>query len=272
MGTVGLLITAMVVAAVLAYQAWDAARSHLRTAENTLLDYAKLADWQLTQQAKNKLLTQVATSLMRQASAVNPESLERSLLAPVDVEDVARQMVGWCRCLGGVQYFFRYDWSDGTFRTTDTDLPDADLAWARDTMVAYAKALGPVRDPEVLSFGSPDGGSGPFKNLAVVLRNDSYAMLFGERHKKSVLVVFVLARGVDSALPLVTYGYVTDPQPFLSPIFTNIRGAAGEATSLLPRAHRKTARRFDPVDLRHDADGARGLQVAGMGRGDVQCD
>ncbi|HEY9227836.1 MAG TPA: HAMP domain-containing sensor histidine kinase [Gemmatimonadaceae bacterium] len=232
-GTLGLLILAMVVAAVLAYQAWDAARSHRRTAEATLHDYAKLADWQLTQQAKNQLLTQVATSLMRQASAVIPDSLERTLLAPVDVEDIARQTTAWCGCLGGVKYFFRYDWKDGTFRTTETDLPDADLAWARDTMVAHAKALGPARD-QVVAYGSPDGRFGPFKNLAVVLTNDSYAMLYGERDKKPVLLVFVLARGGERGLPLVTYGYVTDPEPFLAPTFANIRGGLGGPSSLLP--------------------------------------
>lgn len=236
LGTVGLLITAMVVAAVLAYQAWDAARSHLRTAENTLLDYAKLADWQLTQQAKNQLLTQVAASLMRQASQVNPGALRRSLLTPAEVEEIARETAGWCECLGGVKYFFRYDWEDGTFRTTETDLPDAELAWARDTMVAYAKAHRPNQDAQILAFGSPDGRYGPLKNLAVILTNDSYAMVFGERAGKPVLVVFVLAQDSERRLPLVTYGYVTDPHAFLAPTFTNIRGAAGEATSLLPPA------------------------------------
>lgn len=236
LGTVGLLITALVVAAVLAYQAWDAARSHLRTAENTLLDYAKLADWQLTQQAKNQLLTQVAASLMRQASQVNPGSLDESLLTPEQVEDVARETAGWCGCLGGVKYYFRYDWKDGTFRTTDTDLPDAELAWARDTMVAYAKAHRPSSDAQILAFGSPDGRYGPLKNLAVILTNDSYAMVFGERAKKPVLVVFVLAQDSQRGMPLVTYGYVTEPNAFLAPTFTNIRGAAGEATSLLPPA------------------------------------
>src|SRR5436305_7749598 len=129
-GTVGLLVLALVVAAVLAYQAWDAASSQRRTAESTLHDYAKLADWQLTQQAKNALLTQVVTSLMRQASQIRPDSLARTVMAPADVEDIARQVLEpWCDCLAGIRYFFRYDWADGTFRTTETELPDADLAW-----------------------------------------------------------------------------------------------------------------------------------------------
>jgi len=235
-GTVGLLIMALVVAAILAYQAWDAARSQRRTAESTLHDYAKLADWQLTQQSKNALLTQVVTSLVSQASHVNPDSLARTVLEPVEVEDIARQMVSWCDCLGGVRYFFRYDWKDGTFRTTETDLPDADLAWVRDTMVAYSKALPPLRERQILAFGSPDGRFGPLKNLAVILTNDSYAMLFGERNHRPQLVVFAVARDIDRGLPVEVYGYVTDPAPFLAPTFANIRGKAGGRSSLLPES------------------------------------
>jgi signal transduction histidine kinase len=236
-GTVALLILALVVAGVLAYQGWDAARSQRRTAEGALRDYAKIADWQLTQQAKNALLTQVVTSLIKQATRLQPDSLSRTVLAPAEVEDVARDMVSWCDCLSGVHYFFRYDWKDGAFRTTETDLPDADLAWARDTMIAYATSLGPLRGPQVLAFGSPDGRSaGPLKELAVILRNESYAMLFGERNKQPVLVVFVVARDVTQGLPVEVYGYVTDPKPFISPVFTNILGKPGSTSSLLPES------------------------------------
>jgi signal transduction histidine kinase len=234
-GTVALLIMALVVAAALAYQGFDAARSQEATVEATLQDYAKLADWELAQQGKNQLLTQVVTSLMRQASHIDPKRLAATVLAPVEVEDMARETVGWCNCLGGVRYFFRYDWADGTFRTTDTDLPDAELAWARDTMVAFTKAQ-PAPDLNILSFGSADGRFGPFKNLAVLLTNDSYAMLFGERQGKPALVVFVVARDAERGKPVAVYGYLTDPQPFLSPIFANLRGANGEPSSLLPQS------------------------------------
>ncbi|HTI63434.1 MAG TPA: HAMP domain-containing sensor histidine kinase [Gemmatimonadaceae bacterium] len=235
-GTVALLILALVVCAVLAYQAWDAARSQGRTAESALHDYAKIADWQLTQHAKNALLTQVVTSLVSQASQVDPEHLDRTLLAPEQVEDVARGMVGWCNCLSGVRYFFRYDWRDGTLRTTETELSDADLAWARDTIVAYTKALPPLRDRQILAFGSPDGRFGPLKNLAVILTNDSYAMLFGKRAGKPVLLVFAVARDIEHGLPVVLYGFATDPTPFLTPVFENIRGAESGKSALLPES------------------------------------
>ena len=234
-GTVALLIMALVVAAALAYQGFDAARSQEQTVDATLHDYARLADWELTQQGKNQLLTQVVTSLMRQASHIDPKRLAATVLTPIEVEDMARETVGWCNCLSGVRYFFRYDWADGTFRTTDTDFPDAELAWARDTMVSFTKSQ-PAPDLNILSFGSPDGRFGPFKNLAVVLTNDSYATLFGQRNGKPVLVVFVVARDAARGQPVAVYGYVTDPQPFLAPIFANLRGANGEPSSLLPQS------------------------------------
>jgi signal transduction histidine kinase len=241
-GTVALLILALVVVFVLAYQAWDAASSQRKTAESTLYDYAKMAEWQLTKQAKDQLLTQVITSLFAPASQVNPAALEKTVMSPFEFEDQARHVMGWCRCLSGVKYFFRYDWSDGTFRTTDTDLSDADLAWARDTMVAYARSIGPdtggrraADGRKVIAYGSA-GLSGPFKNLAVLLTNDSYAMLFGERNKKPVLLVLAFAQDVEKGAPVVTYGYLTDPKPFLEPAFGNIRGGFGEPTSLLPPA------------------------------------
>src|SRR5881394_892770 len=140
-GTVGLLVTALVVCAILAYQAWDAARSSQKTVDSALHDYARIADWQLTQQAKIALWTQVVASLFPPATRFQPESPSTSVVAPAQVESDARRAANWCNCLVGVHYFFRYDWKEGTLRTTETDLADADLAWARDTIVAVAAKM-----------------------------------------------------------------------------------------------------------------------------------
>lgn len=231
-GTVVLLVLALVVCAVLGYQAWDAARSGRQTADNALNDYARIADWQLTQQAKNALLTQVVASLVSPATRVAPDSLSRSVLNPVEVEDEARRMVGWCNCLGGVRYFFRYDWQEGTFRTTETDLTDADLAWARDTIVSFAKRIAPP-DRGIVTFGSPGGGN-PVKNLNVLLTNDSYAMLFGDGRPRQDLIVFVVVREPVRGTPVVVYGYATEPWAFIAPVLDNIRGKAGGRNTLLP--------------------------------------
>src|SRR5437764_163359 len=181
LGTILLLALALVLVGVLVFQAQDAARSQQRIAEATLNDYASFANWQLTQQAKSNVLSTVITSLSAQASRIDPRRPGATVLSPEQVEADARAITEpWCQCLSGVQYFFRYDFSDGTFRTTANELPDAALAWARDTVVTYAKSLAPVtgRPPTIL--GSPDSRFGALRPLNVVLTNDSYAMVFAE--------------------------------------------------------------------------------------------
>jgi len=234
-GTVALLVLALVVCAALTYQAWDAARSQRAMAERTLQDYAKIADWQLTQQAKNLLLGQVVTSLIGPASRLQPDSLRQTLYTPAGVGEIAHDMMGSGHSLDGVQYFFRYDWRDSTFHATDTDVSDAALARVRDTMVAYVNDMAPPpTDRGVVHFVTPDGRA--MRQSAVILTNDSYVMLFDEHDKHLQLVVFVVARDIRHGLPVELYGYVTEPKPFLAPVFAEIRGEHGSASSLLPEA------------------------------------
>jgi signal transduction histidine kinase len=231
LGTVLLLALALVLVAVLAYQAQDAARSHERIAEATLSDYASFADWQLAQQAKSSILSTVITSLSAQASRVDPEHPELSLISPEEAEADARAITGpWCQCLGGLEYFFRYDWADGTFRTTANGLPDAAIVWARDTLVSYAKSLAPVTGLPPTIFGSPDSRFGALRPLSVVLTNDSYGMIFPDAaHARAIgdsadpqLLVFVVVREPKAGRPIVIYGYATDPRTYLGPTFSLI--------------------------------------------------
>lgn len=239
LGTILLLALALVLVAVLVYQAQDAARSHQRIAEATLSDYASFADWQLTQQAKSSILSTVITSLSAPASRVDPDRREASLVSPEEAEADARAITGpWCQCLGGVQYFFRYDWAEGTFRTTANELPDAAIVWARDTVVGYAKSLLPVTGLPPTTFGSPDSRFGALRPLSVVLNNDSYGMIFSDAaHARAIgdtaapqLLVFVVVREPKAGRPIVIYGYATDPRTYLGPTFSLIHRRG----SLLP--------------------------------------
>lgn len=236
LGTVFLLALALVLVGVLVFQAQDAARSQQRIAEATLDDYASFADWQLTQQAKSSVLSMVITSLSAQASRVDPDSPEKTIISPEQSEADARAITEpWCRCLGGVHYFFRYDWSDGTFRTTANDLPDAALAWARDTLASYAKSLAPVAGRRPTTFGSPDSRLGALRPLSAVVTSDSYGMIFADaRRLRAVgdtsvpqLLVFVVVREPKAGKPIVIYGYATDPHPYLGPTFSLIHRRSG---------------------------------------------
>jgi signal transduction histidine kinase len=222
LGAVIFLALALVLAATLAYQAADAARSHKLTAERTLKDYASFANWQLAQHAKNSLLTTLVMALVLPASQVNPEDLEQSLLTPYEVGDIAREKAGWCNCLDKVGFFFRFDWKDGTLQTTESATPLKALRWARDTIADYVRALPKITKQTPLTFGSPDGSAGPLRTLSVVLTNDSYAMIIGEPDGKPQLLALVVSRDTTEGNPLVVYGFETDPATFIAPSFQYI--------------------------------------------------
>jgi signal transduction histidine kinase len=229
LGAVIFLALALMLAATLAYQAADAARSHQMAAERTLKDYASFATWQLSQHAKNSLLTTLVMGLVFPASRVDPDNLEGSLLTPYEVDALARDNAGWCNCLEKVGFFFRFDWKDGTLQTTESTAPIKVLRWARDTIADYVKALPKITERTPLTFGSPDGQSGPAQQLAVVLTNDSYAMIIGEPDGKPRLLGLVVSRDLKGE-PVVVYGFETDPAPFLAPTFQFIF----KKNSLLP--------------------------------------
>jgi signal transduction histidine kinase len=231
LGTILLLALALVLVGVLVFQAQDAARSQRRIAEATLDDYASFADWQLTQQAKSIVLSAVITSMSAEASRVDPRRPAQTIVSPEQAEADARAITEpWCRCLGGVQYFFRYDWAEGTFRTTANELPDAALAWARDTIVSYAKSLAPITGPRPTTFGSPDARFGALRPLGAVVTNDSYAMIFADAARAHItkdasvpqLLVFVVVRDPEAGKPVVIYGYATDPRTYLGPTLSLI--------------------------------------------------
>ncbi|HKN65120.1 MAG TPA: HAMP domain-containing sensor histidine kinase [Gemmatimonadaceae bacterium] len=239
LGTILLLALALVLVGVLVFQAQDAARSQQRIAEATLNDYASFADWQLTQQAKSSVLSSVITSLSAQASRVDPRRLAETMLSPEQAEAAAREITEpWCQCLGGVQYFFRYDWADGTFRTTANELPDPALAWARDTVASYAKSLPPISGPQPTTFGSPDAAFGALRPLNVVVTSDSYGMIVADTTRAHVpgeasvpqLLVFVVVREPSAGHPVVIYGYATDPRTYLGPTLRLIH----QRNALLP--------------------------------------
>ena len=227
LGPILLLTLALGLAAVLAYQAADAARSHRETAKRTLQDYASFASWQLAQHAKNTLLSTLVTGFMLPASQVDPSNLEASLLQPYDLEATVRSTIGTCKCLGKAGFFFRYDWEDGTLQTTEPTVPMEVLEWTRDTVMHHVASLPRISDRTPLTFGAPGGG--PLRELSVLLTNDAYAMVLGERAGKPRLLNFVVSRDTLGE-PLVIYGFETDPDAFLGPVFATIRARS----SLLP--------------------------------------
>lgn len=221
LGTVVVLGLALVVTAMLVYQAQVAARGHRLTAEHTLHDYASFADWQFGQQIKTGLLTNMIPSLGWAAMQVDPTRLPESLLTPGQVGALARDYAGWCKCLDSVRYFFRLDWPNGRLLTTPTNASSGELRWARDTILAYVQTMPPLKDMLPKAYGSPDAGSQPNQSMRVIITNDSYVMILGGLELRPRLLVFLVSRNLEGK-PVVIYGYETPPLAFLLPVFESI--------------------------------------------------
>jgi len=96
---VGLLTLTVVLAASLAYEAHDAARSHRVTAERALRDYASVAAWEYVANAQDRL-GEAASELLSPVTSVRASS-PYELLAPPDLVTAPARDVLACRQSAG---------------------------------------------------------------------------------------------------------------------------------------------------------------------------
>lgn len=137
---VALLALTLVLAAVLAYEAYVAARSHRATAERALRDYATFAAWQLLANAADELQSPLSAALAP-AIATRATSPYDLLPSPSVLEPAGR---GVLRCPGGTdpagRYYFRLDFRDGSFTTSGESPSAGERARVRQAITEHARA------------------------------------------------------------------------------------------------------------------------------------
>lgn len=157
---VALLVLALGLAGVLAYQAWDAARAHRVTSEETLRNYASFAASEFGRVAEAELASAVHMAFyackhgniaIRPKKALPPPSI----LADHRAEMIARG----CTCvqIQSLRHHFLLDLRDGSLTSTRRDLPAAVRAWLADTVTARARGLDPLSRQERLLFSRVGG-------------------------------------------------------------------------------------------------------------------
>src|SRR5678815_3891336 len=129
---VALLAFALVLTAVLAYQAATSERSQRRAAERALHDYASFAMWQLNQQASQELLSAMIATFIVPLTRVNPDTPE-SWPSPADFMAASRQPYVPAKYLDGVRFYFRFDWRDSAMTIAGEQPSAAVLRWVKDT-------------------------------------------------------------------------------------------------------------------------------------------
>lgn len=238
-----LLAGVIVLAAVLAYQAQDAARSQRVTAENTLRDYSAFGTNEFARELGVHSQTLLRLSFTR--LLVGQNARPSRVAAASDVaRNVAWQRTEriepyWCACLDSVRYFFALDVSAGaldvsgpvrgragaaaatvaaparTSAAAEEALPSSGVRrWVRDTLLSYVTGAGATSPMTVTTFGAADGRSRRF-DLAIT--NDSYGFLIGEMEGQRRLLAYVVSRDLDGNA-LAVYGYEAEPEGWLHPL------------------------------------------------------
>lgn len=206
---VGLLLLAVVVTALLAWRAHEAASAHRSTAEQTLREYAAFAAFEL----RNATLSAVSG---QHRVAMNPvlraaTTRTNSPLEPREVADLTQGQASACRCLRGAQFYYRVSFADSTVSATPSPLAtSAALRWFRDSLVAYAVAAGRRFERMALAENrairaAPLSGvpAAPMLYAPIATRIDGRRVVFA-----STLTFDGLGR------PATGYGFATDPEPY----------------------------------------------------------
>ena len=150
---VAILMLTVALAAFLAYEAWDAGRSHRATAKRAIDDYAKFAAWEFSVSAKEMLYSTLAWAFSP-VGMLDARDLDRPLPGPSILDHEKSSHLLCAR--DSSRYFFRLDLRDASF-VTSGDVPAASMRkWMLDTLPGNAKTYKPDWVYEVVS-GSVDG-------------------------------------------------------------------------------------------------------------------
>jgi len=192
---VALLGLTFVLAAVLAYEAHDAARSHRVTAERALRDYATFAAWELLANATDTVGPTLSAALAPVTAGVaatpydalpGPSVLAASAGAALRCADQRDDASRW---------YFRLDFRDGSFTTVGATPSSQERALVRTTV-----------DQQARTVFRPDW---------------SYAAVLVGRGQAERAVAYAVKYAVHGA-PIAAFGFSTCANAFGAPVFAGV--------------------------------------------------
>ena len=201
---VALLGLTFVLAAVLAYEAHDAARSHRVTAERALRDYATFAAWELLANATDTVGPTLSAALAPVTAGIAATPYD-ALPGPSVLAASAGTAL---RCADrrddSSRWYFRLDFRDGSFTTSGATPPAQERAVVSSTVDAQART---------------------------VYRPDwSYATVLAGRGAGERAVAYAVKYAVHGA-PIAAFGFSTCASALGAPVFAGVMGRH----PLLPR-------------------------------------
>lgn len=198
--TVGLILFAVGLTALLAYRAFDASRAQRQMSEQTLREYAGFAAFQLKNAASGRLVVQNRGAFELVVREVNSKGPTHSIGAE-RVAALIKTKGAQCRCLDGVTFYYQVTFADSGIEASASSLASpGNLRQIRDTVIAHAYALVPSR-PE-LPLPNPGGPRPP----GVPFTSQYLLSIFS--HLEERAYVFTHALTVDTiGRPVVAYGF-----------------------------------------------------------------
>ena len=192
---VALLGLTFVLAAVLAYEAHDAAQSHRVTAERALRDYATFAAWELLANATDTVAPTVSAALAPAIAGAAATPYD-ALPGPAILISSA---AGALRCTAqrddAARWYFRLDFRDGSFTTVGASPSLQERAMVRATVDQQSRA---------------------------VYRPDwSYATVLVGRGAAQRAVAYGVKYAVHGA-PIAAFGFVTCADALGAPVFAGV--------------------------------------------------
>lgn len=215
--TVALLLFALALTALLARQAYLAARSHRVTAEQALKDYAKLAAWEFQRYARADMQATLMSAFVPSLLRLPQGDPTKGKFMPGDLAVAAIRRTQFCNCLDSARFFFRFEFLDSSLVTSGEDPSPQVAAWVRDTIRGHFTATEIAGEPVRTVYGSVDGRT----EMSIVITNDAYITIVARVDGRLRMLAYVLSRSEDGR-PVAAYGFETDPTHFVRPLFSEI--------------------------------------------------
>ena len=196
--TVGLIIFAVALTALLAYRAFDASRAQRQMTEQTLRDYAGFAAFYL----KNATFARIAGQHRQSVDGVVAWINRLGPMPPLGAERAAefiRPRGQQCRCLDSVSFYYQVTFADSAIESTASAIATpGNIRSIRDTVIAQALASGRPDPPVPTAAGAAPRG--------VPLGAHYFVPIFSRLAGRPYVFAHVLT--VDTSnTPIIAYGY-----------------------------------------------------------------
>lgn len=216
-----MLLLALLVAGVLAYQAQDAARSQRDIAEQTLTEYAAFASERFGDRAGMTLTALQMLSLQLPVS-LEDASPDVELPSVEAYRTNALEQAAWCGCLDDSAVFFRLDRRNAALTTAGSGGLSVG-PWIEQIVAGQSEPA-----PEQFAFGEAPLREG--RNVPYAFQSRRSDVVMGTVEGASRTLVYYQVHSSDGS-PVAIYGYEAGTAALVAPVFRRILST----THLLPR-------------------------------------